>query len=240
MSADTASPPIEGRRAEKASAICVKRKGLNGAAAPFSSLADASERERQRLGQALHEGLCQDLAGLSFVATVLQRKLRRENHESAGEAQTLCEALSRAMTQARRLVEDFRPATLQSTEFHASLEAIATRSGEWIDCELKVDPIGELTSEVYLQLYRIIEESVANVQRHAGATKMQIRIERHENGLGVSIRDNGCGFDLAALEEAGLGLQVMRCRADKIGAEFHVESIPGSGTTVSCKLSMLK
>ncbi len=156
------------------------------------------------------------------------------------EAETLYEALNRAMTQARRLVQDFRPATLQSAEFHASVQALATLSREWIDCELKADPNVELAPEVYLQLYRIIEESVANVRRHAGATALQIGIERRENCLDVSIRDNGRGFDMARTEEAGLGLQIMRCRAEKIGAEFNVESIPHTGTTISCKLSMLK
>jgi signal transduction histidine kinase len=195
-----------------------------------------SEAEQRRIGQDLHDGLCQYLAALSCSATSLRDDLQ-ELHLSA-EANTageLANQLRDAVLQTRDLARGLAPAHVSQVGLVLALESLAQSVSrlQGIRCSFRtVGPTAECDEGTAVHLYRIAQEAINNATRHGRATQVSIQLETSDDLLGLQIRDNGVGF--STRDPSGLGLTIMRYRARSNGGELKIEQPEEGGTVISC------
>jgi signal transduction histidine kinase len=204
----------------------------------------ASEEERRRWARELHDETLQEMAGLK----VLLSGARRSDDVAMTRAamdQSL-EIISNGIANLRSLITELRPAALDEIGTQPALEAFATRlqaqSGVQIDLVLDLAyEAGRCperhTPEIELTAFRLVQEALNNTVKHAGATRVNVRIsELDADGLlTIEIQDDGRGFDPDAGSE-GFGLLGMRERVASVGGTVSVTSEPGAGTLVSASL----
>ena len=203
----------------------------------------AMESERRALAREMHDSLAQVLAFVNTKAQAVEQYLRRDD---LSEARQQMAELSAA---AREVYADIRQgiAALRVDAAGKSLreliEGYATEFAEAARLDLTVDwrlPEGarELTPAAEIQLLRIVQESLANVRRHAGAERVELTATAWGDGLVLTVRDDGRGFDVSARHGDGrprFGLQTMSERAGAIGGVLSIDSTPGEGTTVTVR-----
>jgi signal transduction histidine kinase len=192
--------------------------------------------ERARLARELHDGLAQHL----WTAKLEFDRFAADLPESGTEPHTrrVQAAIDAAIIEARDAVETLRAgfdAGLSfADELPRRLDVFVDRTGYPVDLEL--DPTaGRLPGVVAAELLRIVEEALHNIQKHADATRIRVRVTPAEGGLAVSIEDNGRGFNVHR-PQAGHGLPGMRERAALLGGRLDVRSAPGDGTAVTVRL----
>jgi two-component system sensor histidine kinase UhpB len=202
----------------------------------------AAEEERKRIARELHDETAQMLAALLIRIRLVQR---------AGDAEALGRLLEEmrdevgtALEGTRRFARGLRPPALDELGLVPAIESHA-RSLEEISgmrIELAADDVaGLLTPEAELATYRIVQEALSNVLRHARATRAEVRIARDGDRLVVTVEDDGRGFDPAnavSSEGGGLGLFGMKERAGYIGGGVEVESRAGHGTRVRAEIPL--
>lgn len=197
---------------------------------------DTAEEERKRVARELHDDTAQTLASLLIRLRTVRGAATEQNR--AKLLDDLRDELSDAIDRMRRFAQGLRPPALDMLGLLAALEAHARRLGELegLEIDLEADPIEGLLSEHgELALYRILQEALSNVVRHARATRVQIVVRRHQDRVVATVEDDGRGFDLGAIEtdaDRGLGLFGMEERAAYIGGRFEVRSERGEGTRV--------
>ncbi|HTL54527.1 MAG TPA: PAS domain S-box protein [Candidatus Limnocylindrales bacterium] len=194
-----------------------------------------SEREQRRMGQELHDDLCQQLAGIEFLSQALQHEL--QPHETAAKAGEIAELIRGAIEHTRQLAKGLMPLEPEAEGLMHGLEALANRTSErfqmacGFECPARV-PVADPAASTHL--YRIAQEAVSNAIRHGNATAIKIVLARTPEGGRLSILDNGKGLPGADAISGGMGLGIMRYRADMIGGTFGIESNAPSGTMVVC------
>jgi signal transduction histidine kinase len=197
--------------------------------------------ERQRLAADLHDDLGQLLVALAIEADGLKQRF-----DGAHRTERMSELAHRAVDAARRAFADLRSPTLDkglvmglkwlAEEFKQRTGVpCAVEVGHRLNPEVstrgqgKPEPQGEVAEE----LFRIVQEALNNVERHAAASRTWIRIGAHDEGWDISIHDNGCGFDLTQPRSAPhFGMLGMRERAMRVGADLQITSAPEQGTIV--------
>lgn len=194
----------------------------------------ATLQERQRLAQNLHDAVNQSLFSASLIAEVLPRLLER-NPEEAQEALEDLRRLTRgAMAEMRSLLAELRPLVLTDSDLGELLrqlgEALTGRTN--VPVAVTVRGEGSLPAEVQVALYRVCQEALNNIAKHAMASEVTIGLEYQAGEASIHIRDNGRGFDAAYLPSGRQGLSIMRERARAMGAELSVASEPGHGTEI--------
>jgi len=200
-------------------------------------LIDTQEVERKRVARDLHDNLGQLLTGLQLNLESLKAK--------CGERAELCEEVGRTQEIVRRLdsevdfiVWELRPAALDVVGLPAALENFAREWSEHYGVEAEYHTAGldgvRLAPAVEINLYRIMQEALNNVYKHAGASRAGVLLERRDGYVVMIVEDDGKGFEpgRAADGEKGMGLVSMRERAEQVGGALEVESAPGDGTTV--------
>ena len=193
-----------------------------------------SEREQQRLGQDLHDDLCQQLTGIQLLSTALEQQL--EGRELATRAGEIARLVGAATDYTRHLARGLAPLELEAQGLPHSLQALAARTTELFKVETTFQGLRAVSVRdptVSTHLYRIAQEAVANSIRHGKATRVGIVLAATPAGGELTIQDNGLGLPDSAPLAPGMGLRIMRYRADIIGATFAIESRSG-GTTVRC------
>jgi two-component system sensor kinase FixL len=194
------------------------------------TLFDAGDSEQRRVGQELHEGLCQQLMGATFVAQALYRELERDHSHCAERAESLARLLSDSVMQGRNLARGINPVEIDSAGLMSALHEFADRSRTGAHVELRCDhPVLVDSAEVALHVFRIAQEAAAIALRQAGATRVLIRLAEVDGSVVLQVSDNG-----SCERGAGVGLGIMKYRAQAIRGELAVEASPGSGTTVTC------
>lgn len=199
----------------------------------------AAEREKQRIGQDLHDDLCQQLAGIEFLSKALQQQLKGAAAERAGEVARL---VRDAAEHTRRLARGLIPLHLESDGLMHALEALAARiQGLFhIECSFHCAPAVLIdNASIALHLYRIAQEAVTNAIRHGKAGQIEIKLARVSNKAILAVDDNGNGKGAKPGNVRGLGLRIMNYRANSIGGTFIVEKRPNGGTTVVCTVPLL-
>jgi two-component system, NarL family, sensor histidine kinase FusK len=198
-----------------------------------------SEREQRRLGQDLHEGVSQQLAGVNFLCKVLADRLRAENHKEAPSAGDLSSLVQEALNSTRSMARSFYPVEFESGGLRSALQGLADRThGLYgIECELKCLGGAPLRrdEDSAIHIYRIVQEALTNVIKHSRAHRVVIECRAAEGRETVRVVDNGVGFE-APSRPRGMGLHLMRYRARLIGAELDVSRQNGSGTVVCCSI----
>lgn len=198
---------------------------------------EISDRERRRIGQELHDGLCQQLAGIELISEALARDLKKQAHPAAAQVERITEHLRSAIAEARRLARGLSPVSLESEGLTVALGELATAVSRLFNLECRFqtgEPVRVRDNTVANHLYRIAQEAVHNAVRHGKAGSVVVSLHRQGEQARLTVADNGVGFDPRRVNSSGMGLQIMKYRAGMIGATLEVQSAPGRGTTVTC------
>jgi len=198
---------------------------------------EISDRERQRIGQDLHDGICQQLAGIELMSQVLQQKLEGRSKADAVRAGDIARCVREAISQTRSLARGLAPSTLQSDGLMSALEELAVNTEKMFGISCRFDcPIPvELTDlAVATHLYRIAQEAVSNAIKHGRAKTILITLESSHEFMKLRIRDDGKGFPPVPRPSEGMGLRIMQYRAGVISATIAIEPNEGRGTTIVC------
>ena len=200
----------------------------------------AQEEERYRLARELHDEAAQSLTTLLVYIRLLERA--KNPDEAQRHIQELRDLTARALEDVRRVAVDLRPTILDDLGLTAALEwrVDELNKHNGVHASIAVDGIDRrLTRDTELVLYRVGQEALSNVNRHAAASRVKVFLRR-EGGLCVlQVIDNGAGFDPAQVDQRdgrGLGLVGMRERIAMIGGELEVTSQPGAGTEITARV----
>lgn len=202
------------------------------------------EHERCRIGQDLHDSLGQQLTALEFRIHSLLEDLDAPDLASRRadlKAQTseLGRMTRDAIAQTRSLARGLSPVKLEAHGLMEALEDLARRTEALGKAHCRFEcpaPVEMLEAQTAAHLFRIAQEAVANALRHAHASEIVIRLARRHGALTLTVQDNGRGFVESAKPAAGMGLSVMRHRANVLGAHLEIAATPGTGVAVTCSL----
>lgn len=197
----------------------------------------ASEREQRRLGQDLHDDLCQQLAGIEFLSQRLAKDLAAKGAAGTARAREIARMVRRAMTQSRALARGLSPVRLEAEGLTDALRELAagTRKVFGCDCRCCCDPPVLVTDPAMAtHLYRIAQEAVSNALKHGKAGRIEINLTARASAAALTVTDNGVGLSGRQHKRTGMGLRIMRYRAEVIGGTLSAEPLPGGGTRVVC------
>ncbi len=202
---------------------------------------EISDRERQRIGQDLHDGLCQHLAGIELMSQALEQKLSARSKDGAARAGEIARQVREVIAQTRRLSRGLSPVTLQSEGLASALQELAANAEKMfgIQCRLVCEgAAGVRDLPTATHLYRIAQEAVSNAIRHGHAPSVLIELRQSGERAFLRVTDDGRGFPKEP-GSAGMGLRIMRSRAGMIGGSLAVESGPHGGAVVTCSIPAL-
>jgi PAS domain S-box-containing protein len=199
---------------------------------------EAVDRERERLGRDLHDGLCQNLAGIAALSSTLAKKLAAHSEsEASAAAAEISQLLNETIGHTRDLARGLAHGGLNDSGLDGALEdlAVNTRHLFGVSCHLDRDrPFVKLRHEVVAHLFRIAQEAVNNAVTHARACRIDISLScKYGKGL-LRIWDDGVGLRDAPKNPDGIGLQTMAYRARLIGGSLDVRRRTRNGTAVTC------
>ena len=218
-----------------------------GIAVERARLAEASNRlarieERTRIAREIHDTLAQ---GMTAIGLDIEGALRhlRENPDEARSRLTRALSTTRAnLEEARRSVLDLRAAPLAGRSLGDALVALARThmSETGVPVSVRIEGDGEIPPRVEDQLYRIAQEALTNVRRHAGATKIDLRLRTESDAVRLTVRDDGRGFDPKGAAEGRHGILGMRERLRLVGGRLAITSKVGAGTVMTAKAPLPK
>ena len=194
----------------------------------------AAAAERSRLARDLHDAVTQTLFSASLIAEVLPRIWERDPVEGQRRLEELRQLTRGALAEMRTLLLELRPSALVEAELGDLLrqlaESITGRAR--VEVVLRVEGECSLPPDVKVAFYRIAQEALNNVARHAGASRAEVRLRCEPGRVDLRISDDGRGFDPETVPPESLGLGIMRERAAAVGAALRVKSEIGRGTEV--------
>jgi signal transduction histidine kinase len=200
----------------------------------------AAEAERARLARDMHDSLAKTVSGIGFAALALSRRIERDPQGAAIEARQLAEDARHATRQAREIIVGLRAEAGESLPLSSALAAHAERWARdaGVELDLAIEEVGELHPQTARELEWIMREALANVQRHARAGRVAVRLRRLGGRAVLTVSDDGVGFeapeDLEHLQGGRhFGVGGMRERALLAGGDLSVESAPGEGCVLS-------
>jgi PAS domain S-box-containing protein len=199
---------------------------------------EISDREQARIGQDIHDGLCQHLVSLAFDANSLQRDLSAERRPEAKTARRIADFLDKAITESRQLSRGLFPVRLGTVGLTPALQELADSTSARFKIQCRFDGNGPLSvkhAAIATHLYRIAQEAVANAVKHSQARTVSIRLRARTNQIELRVEDDGAGLSPAKRKQAtGLGLHIMDYRARAIGGTLQITPRRRGGTIVSC------
>ncbi len=198
----------------------------------------AAVQERQRLARELHDSVSQTLFSAQTMAEASLRQWTTHPTQAHALLDEVYRLLASALTEMRVLLLELRPASLTQVGLKQLFEQYlqATLANQQIHIQFDIEDIPLLSGDIQIALYRIVQEAINNVVKHAGATTITVQARQSEQALILSVRDDGRGFSTGDQRPTSLGLNIMRERADSIGAQLHIESNAGQGTQVTVML----
>ncbi len=194
----------------------------------------AALEERQRIARDLHDAVTQTLFSANVVAKTLLRLHERDPEQIGSGLQQLNQLTRGALAEMRTLLLELRPETLAETALDRLLQQLGDAFSGRTEAEIVVEaePGDDLQLPVKVAFYRVAQEALNNVYKHARAERVQVRLWHDEGKTYLSVMDDGRGFDPAAVMGDHMGLKIMRERAENIGARLEISSQTGSGTTI--------
>jgi signal transduction histidine kinase len=198
---------------------------------------EISNREQRRIGHDLHDGVCQQLAGIALMTSTLADELDEEGVRHAAHADRISVMINEVIDHTRSIARGLFPIWLEENGLSSALEELATNASEIFKLNCRFIAQGaprEVENTIALHLYYIALEAVANAAKHGHAQNVEIRLEPANGRYSLSIRDDGAGFLVRGTASGGMGLRIMHYRARAIGAGLEVQSRPASGTRVTC------
>ncbi len=208
-----------------------RRKGLEG------EILAISDREQQRLGQELHDGLCQHLTAVAFMARSVALRLKNHRVIDAKDIEKIAQLVNDAATDTRNLSRALHRIDIDAAGFVAALEDLVDREIWKTPCRLEVKPSFHVENDAAAaQLYRIAREAVINANKHAKARQIVVELDRSGKEIVLRVIDDGVGFPDKPKLKQGLGSHIMDYRARLIGARLEIDSPKQGGTRVACYL----
>ncbi len=202
----------------------------------------AQEAERQRIARELHDETGQALTALGLGLRGVSSTVRQDEEKAASNLRQLEGMAVQSLDELRRLISDLRPSHLDDLGLAATIRwyvgDIQERSGIEIDLDIPADEDCNLPSTISTSLFRIVQEALTNVVKHADAKHAWIRLWRNAGIVHLEVEDDGIGFYTQNQFSQGgsWGLLGMEERASLLGGEFDLESDPGNGTRISVKV----
>ncbi len=204
---------------------------------------DFVQTEQRRIGHELHDTLGQELVGIRFIAQALATRLRANGSPCDADASRLADMIGHALKHVRSMSRGLAPVDLDQEGLVFELTALARRTADLygIQCDSRVEGSGEIRDpNVATHLYYIAREAVTNAVLHGGPGAVSIALAGGADGH-LEISDDGTwavrDTERADDDDGGLGLHIMRYRAELIGGDLAVSHEEGEGTTVSCSFS---
>lgn len=196
-------------------------------------LVQVQENERRRLARDIHDGISQRIVSLAFHLSAASSALGDDPEFASKQLATAKELADAALDETRTAIAGLRPSVLDDLGFAAGVESLA-RATPGLDVELDVDGIDHLADHVVTALYRIVQEAMQNVVKHAQARRVVVRVRCTDASVILDIADDGRGFDVRHddPDRTTYGLSGMHERAELVGGRVHVTSTPGEGSTV--------
>ena len=193
----------------------------------------ASDRERRRLATDLHNGVIQDLAGMSMALTAARHHATsRGDDDAARRLAKLADDSRRTTRTLRQALVEIYPPNLQRAGLRSAVDDLLDGAPLQVEAALD-DELDALPPDTAALVYRMVQEAVRNVVGHAEATRLDLRIERTQTGeVRVSVSDDGRGFEPQAPRNGHLGLTLMTDMVRQAGGELTVDSEPGRGTQI--------
>ncbi len=202
---------------------------------------DTQEEERGRVARELHDGISQILIGARYALELAQRRLTSDSGSAQNSLATGIEGLNTAAQEVRRISRDLRPAILDDLGLGPALKALteefAERTGIATDLETVVFR-NRLDQNSKIALYRIAQEALTNIERHADATEVHVQVSGHRRGATMRISDNGTGIVQGKKDQpAGLGLRNMQERMEQLNGSLRILSTR-EGTVIEARVPL--
>ena len=198
---------------------------------------EISNREQQRIGHDLHDGVCQQLAGIAYRVDILADQLQEKKFPEASEAERIGSLVNDAITQTRSVARGLFPVHLEQSGLFLALEDLAANATNLfkIKCDLVCEePAPELENAAAAHLYYIAQEAVLNAVKHGKAARVTISLKHIDGHFELIIQDHGIGFQNGHGVSQGMGIRIMQYRAKTIGATLDLKTSLTSGTRVVC------
>ena len=202
---------------------------------------EISNREQRRIGHDLHDGVCQQLAGIAYRLDILGDELLDKRMPEAVEAGRICSMINDAITEARSVARGLFPVRLEENGLVSALEELAVdvEKRYRVPCRFTCDVQAfSVDNDAALHLYYIAQEAVLNSVKHGRAATVNISLEQKGKRCLLSVRDDGRGFGLPGANSTGMGIRIMRHRAQAIGASLDLSSQAGYGTNMGCEFGL--
>jgi len=198
-----------------------------------------SEQERQRIGRDMHDDLGQMLTGTALIAQNLATKLKSKGIEDAPKVQKITNMIREADEHARALARGLVPVNVESNGLDIALQELARKSTDLYDVEVQYSRchcklFDDNSSAVHL--YRIAQEAINNAIKHSEATRINVELAPHDDHILLTVSDNGVGLQVQNEKNNGMGLRIMKFRAQMIGGSLEMKSESGKGTEIICKV----
>ena len=196
-----------------------------------------SEREQQRIGRDLHDGICQYFAAIGCAAGSLKRNLDKHSLPQASRAGEIEELIMKGVAQTRGLARGLFPVENTESGLTSALAELAAHSSHLLGIECTCEfssPTPLFDNSTSTHLYRIAQEAVSNAARHGKAQHVVIRLAATPSEVSLTIADDGAGLPAGSNRKPGLGLGIMQYRARVIDAHFAIVANPTGGTIVRC------
>jgi signal transduction histidine kinase len=200
-------------------------------------VAEISDREQRRIGQDLHDTLCQHLVSIAFASELLRDKLERCGRPEAAQAETITEMVNDGISQARHLARGLYPVRLEIEGLASAFEELAetTQMCNNVSCKFSCEEQILIYDTVAgNNLYRIAQEAINNALKHGHCKCISIGLGAVDDEVILTVKDDGVGFPDGLEQSAGMGLHIMNYRAKMIGASLDIRRGAGGGTIVMC------
>ncbi len=200
---------------------------------------EIANREQQRIGSDLHDGLGQDLTGIALMLKGVAAQLRKEGSVASGDVEEVIGLVNNAIENTRTLARGLSPLGPGRGGLGAAIQTLAARISErfgvHVDCDMDCEEPLRLSETAAAHVYRIVQEALTNVVRHSGGTEVSIGLKTSEGELHLRVDDDGRGLAPApAGRPEGLGLKIMRYRAQMLGGDLAIDSSESGGASVRC------
>jgi PAS domain S-box-containing protein len=196
-----------------------------------------SENEQRRVGQDLHDGICQHMAGIELMTEALQQRLAKKSKPDALQASEIAALVRDTIRETRLVARGLSPVELEANGLMSALQELANNVQHVfrIRCTFQCPfPVLIADNSAATHIFRIAQEAVSNAIRHGKARHVKMELQREEQNIVLRIADNGSAAPRPSPIEKGMGQRIMKYRAAMIGASLVIESNPTGGTRVIC------
>ncbi len=198
--------------------------------------------ERQRLARDLHDSVSQQLFALNMLSSASVRMLDANKEDAGKLVRQAAEIAEKAQGEMRALLLHLRPVDLKGESLSTGLEKLAYELEQKtpITFSMQLDQMEKIHESADEHLFRVVQEAVSNILRHANATEITIRTEVKGSSFYLFVGDNGDGFDVTDKKWTSYGLHTMKERCEEIGGQFEIRSKTGEGTYITIRIPIME